>query len=107
MRIDRYPRADVESLGRERGAGPEQVSTAVADLRSRGLIQEISGDGRAAHWGLTVAGCDTLNKLVDARRAYLAELFAEWGPSRREDLAGVLRRLADELVPEAHRGVPA
>jgi EmrB/QacA subfamily drug resistance transporter len=107
VRIDRYPSADVESLGTERGAGPEQVGTAVAELRSRGLIQEISGDGRPAHWGLTATGCDTLNKLVAARRAHLAELFSEWGPSRREELAGVLRRLADELVPEAHRGVPA
>jgi EmrB/QacA subfamily drug resistance transporter len=107
VRIDRYPETDVESLGKERGAGPEEVRIAVADLRSRGLIQEISGKGRAARWGLTATGCDTLNKLAVARRAHLAELFSDWGPSRREELATVLRRLADELVPEVRSRVPA
>ena len=107
VRIDRFPERDVESLGRERGAGPEAVSTAVADLRSRGLIHEVSGDGRGAQWALTGAGCDTLNRLVAARRAHLAELFAEWGPSRREELVTVLRRLTDDLVPEARRSVQA
>jgi EmrB/QacA subfamily drug resistance transporter len=107
VRIERYPETDVESLGKERGAGPEEVRIAVADLRSRGLIQEIQSDGRPPRWGLSPTGCDTLNKLVAARRAHLAELFSDWGPSRREELAGVLRRLADELVPEARSRVPA
>lgn len=100
VRIDRYPDADVQTLGKERGAGPEEVSVAMTDLRSRGLIVERPGDGRTPRWELTFAGCATLNKLVAARRAYLTELFAEWGPSRREELAAVLRRLADELVPD-------
>jgi EmrB/QacA subfamily drug resistance transporter len=107
VRIERYPETDVESLGKERGAGPEEVRIAVADLRSRGLIQEIQSDGRPPRWGLSPTGCDTLNKLVAARRAHLAELFSDWGPSRREELAAVLRRLADELVPEARSRVPA
>jgi hypothetical protein len=34
-------------------------------------------------------------------------MFAEWGPARREEIAAVLHRLADELVPEVKRGVRA
>ena len=103
VRIDRDPAADVVALGKERGAVAEEVDLAVADLQSRGLIGEMSLDRPLGRWCLTDAGRIVLNKLVAARRAHLAELFAEWGPSRREELAAVLRRLADELVPEARR----
>src|SRR5438105_5012 len=102
VRLETHPETDAESLGKSRGAAPEQVRAAVAELSDRGLITETSGGRRGARWNLTAAGCDTLNKLVAARRAHLAELFAEWGPTRREELAAVLRRLADEVVPEVH-----
>jgi EmrB/QacA subfamily drug resistance transporter len=107
VRINRDPEADAESLGRRRGDAPEQVRAAITELRHRGLMIEDCGDGRAPRWRLTPAGCDTLTKLVEARRAHLAELFAEWGPARREEIAAVLHRLADELVPEVQSGVRA
>jgi hypothetical protein len=46
-----------------------------------------------------------LSKLVAARRAHLAEVFAEWDPARREELAAVMRRLAEELVPKVQTPV--
>ena len=50
---------------------------------------------------LTEAGCDIYNRLVTARREHLAELWPEWSPKKREEVAGILRRLARELIPEA------
>ncbi|HZI43107.1 MAG TPA: MFS transporter [Gemmatimonadaceae bacterium] len=99
VRIDGDPNADAESLGRRRGDEPEQVGAAIGELRGRGLIAESMGD-RRRQWQLTPLGYEALAKLVTARRAHLAEMFAEWGPARKEELAAVLRRLADELVPE-------
>src|SRR3954471_9959355 len=100
VRLDTDPGAHPETLGRERGASPDEVHAAMADLQRRGLIVEDPVNGNAARWCLTRAGCALLTKLVAARRAHLAELFADWGPSRREEMAVLLRRLADELVPD-------
>jgi DNA-binding MarR family transcriptional regulator len=50
---------------------------------------------------LTEAGCEIYNRLVVARREHLAELWPEWSPKKREEVAQILRRLARELVPEA------
>jgi hypothetical protein len=50
---------------------------------------------------VTSEGCATLSKIVAARRDHLAGLSAEWEPSRKEeDLTVLLRRLADELIPD-------
>lgn len=100
VRLDTDPAANPEALGRERGASPDEVRGAMADLQDRGLIVEDRGNGTAARWCLTRAGCAILTKLVAARRAHLAELFADWGPSRREEMAALLHRLANELVPD-------
>jgi hypothetical protein len=37
---------------------------------------------------------------VAARREHLAELWPEWSPEKREDVAAILRQLARELIPE-------
>ena len=107
VRLDADPGADPEALGRERGTGPDEVRSAMTDLQRRGLIVEDRADGAAGRWCLTRAGCVQLTKLVAARREHLAELFADWGPSRREELAVLLRRLADELVPDVQTKAPA
>ena len=107
VRLDQHPGAAPEALGRARGAGPEDVRAALGDLRSRGLIVQETGDGKAGQWTLTRAGCEVMTKLVTARRAHLEELFADWGPARREEVAALLRRLADELVPDVQTRVHA
>ena len=100
VRLDVDPAANPETLGRARGAGTEEVRAAMVDLQRRALIVEDRANALAPRWCLTRAGCAVLTKLVAARRAHLAELFADWGPSRREELAVLLHRLADELVPD-------
>jgi EmrB/QacA subfamily drug resistance transporter len=107
VRLDADPAANPEALGRERGAGPDEVHAAMADLERRGLLVHDRADGAAARWSLTRAGCAVLTKLVAARREHLSELFADWGPTRREEMAALLRRLADELVPDVQTKAPA
>ena len=107
VRLDTDPGANPEVLGRERGAGEDEVHAAMAALAQRGLIVEDRADGAGKRWCLTKAGCAVLTKLVAARREHLAELFADWEPSRREELAVLLRRLADELVPDVQTRAPA
>jgi DNA-binding MarR family transcriptional regulator len=100
VRLDEHPGAPPSTLGAR--ADASQIGAGIAELRERGLIADRSGDGGAPGWELTRAGCDTLGKLVAARREHLAELFAEWDPAKRAELAAVMQRLAKELVPEAH-----
>ena len=100
VRLDADPASNPEALGSERGAGPDEVHAAMVDLERRGFIVEDRADGAGKRWCLTRSGCALLTKLIAARREHLAELFADWGPSRREELAQLLHRLADELVPD-------
>jgi DNA-binding MarR family transcriptional regulator len=100
VRLEAQPQASADALGRARGASADDVRAAIGELRDRGYIREHEGDGAGHNWALTQPGCETLTKLVTARRAHLAELFADWGPAKREEIAALMRRLADELVPD-------
>jgi EmrB/QacA subfamily drug resistance transporter len=75
---------------------------ALAELRARALIE-----GSAEAWTVTSAGCDALGALVAARRAHLAEVFREWTPGERHELAALLRRLTPQLVPDARSSAGA
>jgi MFS family permease len=73
-------------------------SAALAELQARGLVVARDG-GTAPHYQPSPEGCAALERLCAARRAHLAELFAEWDPGSREELARLLGRLARDLVP--------
>jgi MFS family permease len=83
------------------GGGGLMVTTqaVVGDIvppRDRGRYQGIFG----AAFGIASIAGPFYNKLVEARREHLAELWPEWSPDKREEVAKILRRLARELVPE-------
>ena len=101
IRLDENPQLDPVALGRTYGVDAAHMQTALADLTGRGLVAEPHGGRRDAARTLTAAGCDVLRRLVAARRERLAELFADWAPAKREEMAAVLRGLARELVPAA------
>jgi DNA-binding MarR family transcriptional regulator len=99
VQIERERNVDVEELGRRGKCELKKVSAATAELLDKSLIE---ADSVADVYRLTGAGCDIYNRLVTARRAHLAELWPEWSPKKREEVAEILRRLARELIPEAN-----
>ncbi|HJP95398.1 MAG TPA: MFS transporter [Pyrinomonadaceae bacterium] len=98
VQIEREPDVDVYELGRRGKCALGLLERARDELVSKSLIQIASASNVYA---LTNAGCDIYNRLVAARRERLAELWPEWSPKKREEVAEILRRLARELVTEA------
>jgi EmrB/QacA subfamily drug resistance transporter len=95
VRIEREKEADVKEIARRGKCSERILRSAVKQLTDPGLIV-----GANDRYGLTEAGCDVYNKLVEARREHLAELWPEWSPEKREEVAKILRHLARELLPE-------
>ena len=98
VQIEREPGVAVNELGRRGKVDAKTLAAAVAELLETPLIAEDSGAGV---YRLTEAGCEIYNRLAATRREHLAELWPEWSPKKREEVAEMLRRLARELIPEA------
>ncbi|HEU4508121.1 MAG TPA: hypothetical protein VFR78_07790 [Pyrinomonadaceae bacterium] len=85
-------------MGRRGKVDAKILKDATAELLHRSLIAA----GPVANvYGLTEAGCEIYNRLAVARREHRAELWPEWSPKKREEVAELLRHLARELIPEA------
>lgn len=97
VQIEREPGIDIHVLGRRGKADPNKLDRSRAELLARSLIAAASAD---EVYTLTGEGCDIYNRLVAARREHLAELWPEWSPKKREEVATILRNLARELIPE-------
>jgi EmrB/QacA subfamily drug resistance transporter len=98
VQIEREPDVHVQELGRRGKCDANKLKSATAELLQESLI---ATDSVADVYRLTEPGCETYNRLVTARREHLAELWPEWSPQKREEVAQILRRLARELIPEA------
>jgi EmrB/QacA subfamily drug resistance transporter len=98
VHIEREPNVDVHEFRRKGKCSLSQLEAATTELLSKSLIEA----GPASDvYKLTSGGCEIYNRLAAARREYLAELWPDWSPQKREDVAEILRRLARELVSEA------
>ena len=101
VQIERERGVSVHQLGRNAKVEASKVETSTTELLNQELIEQRSDNDIYA---LTKEGCAIYNRLAAARREHLAELWPEWSPKKREDVAAILRRLARELVPEtSHR----
>jgi hypothetical protein len=69
----------------------ERLATALGQLREADLV------GADDH--VTPAGAELRERLVAARTEGLRELISEWEPEKHPELDGLVRKLADELVP--------
>ena len=98
VQIERERGVDVNELGRRGKCDAKNLQAAAAELLHKSLI---AAGADADVYRLTEAGCEIYNRLVAARREHLAELWPEWSPKKREEVAEILRRLARELIPEA------
>ena len=98
VQIEREHGVEVNDLGRRGKCEAKKLEAATAELLDGSFI---AAGSVANVYVLTEAGCAIYNRLVAARREHLAELWPEWSPKKREEVAELLRRLARELVPEA------
>jgi hypothetical protein len=78
------------------------MTALLKELEENGLICRADAGGARSHQ-LTSTGCDVLTRLIDARRAHLADLIAEWPTEQREEVAEHLRRISRTLVPDIDR----
>jgi EmrB/QacA subfamily drug resistance transporter len=102
VRLEKEPALDPAALARAHRVESGRIGEALAELSDKGLLVEADSAGRnGAGRALTEEGCRVFNRLVAARRERLAELWPEWAPQKREEVAELIRRLARELVPEA------
>ncbi len=98
VQIERKPGKSIYKLGRRGKLEPAKVQIAKRELLDKSLI---SAAPESDVYRLTSAGCEIYNRLAAARREHLAELWPEWSPEKREDVAEILRSLASELIPES------
>ena len=98
VQIEREPGVAVRELGVKGKCEAPKLESARRELLSKALIKSASASDV---YSLNSGGCDIYNRLAAARREHLAELWPEWSPKKREEVAEILRRLARELVPEA------
>lgn len=99
MSIGRHPDLEPGELGYANAVERPLLLAGLEELRAGGLLSERGVTTERVVHQLTEDGEAALQLLAAARRARLAELFRDWPPERREELAASLRRLANELVP--------
>lgn len=92
VQLEEDPGLELSTRAQKHGIDAGRLEGAAANLRSRGLISPSANV-------LTDAGCGVLERLVDARRAHLVDVLADWGPGR-DEVRARLRRLSHELVPD-------
>jgi EmrB/QacA subfamily drug resistance transporter len=92
---------DAFAIGQANAVDPARVAARIAELRERGYV-----DGPAEAVVLTADGHEVLERLVAARRERLAELLDGWSPEAEADLAGLLSRMARDVVVDHPDGAP-
>jgi EmrB/QacA subfamily drug resistance transporter len=108
VRLRDDPTADIEALCTSYDVPVDVGWNALSELRERGLVLERpEPDGEQGAREVTPDGEQIAERLVAARRAALAELCDGWAPDQNQDLAGLLTRLARELLREAPAREPS
>jgi len=97
VQIEREPDVRIQDFGRKGKVELHKIQSAKTELLEKSLITPAAASDV---YRLNEAGCDIYNRLVTARREHLAELWPEWSPKKREEVAAILRQLARELIPE-------
>jgi DNA-binding MarR family transcriptional regulator len=97
-RLGRHGPATTAELARAEGMRPQSMSTAVATLEERGLVERKAHptDGRQVNIALTEKGAAVRNSAKDLKRAWLAQATAGLDEEERQALAragDILKRL--------------
>jgi EmrB/QacA subfamily drug resistance transporter len=99
VRLEKEPAFDLAEFSKARNIELDRLQAGLAELKDRGLVLEKTSNDGEQTYDLTEAGCETLGRLVTARRAHMEEVLSEWSPERREEVAAMLNRIARELIP--------
>ncbi|HJP85602.1 MAG TPA: MFS transporter [Gemmatimonadaceae bacterium] len=99
VKVEEQPEVSPHDLAYARGINPLSAQAALEELRRRGFVTVPRSDS-TKHSELTSAGCEVLERLVEARRAHLEELAEEWDPTHDNDAANYLRKAVRDLVPD-------
>jgi MFS family permease len=99
VQIEREPSLDLARVASRYRVPSDRVAATEAELKSSGLIT-VAGDGGSGPRKLTGAGRAALTRLIDARRAHLDELLADWPAEQRAAVLEELRRIVRGLVPD-------
>jgi EmrB/QacA subfamily drug resistance transporter len=102
VRLHEDPGGDLEALCESYDVPVDVGWAALSELEDRDLVLERSARaGEAPTREVTPLGEEIVEKLIATRRAALAKLCEGWSPGENVDLAGLLTRLARELLAEA------
>ena len=99
VHIEREPALDLAHLAGRYRVPSDRLVTIESELESSGLMT-VAGDGESGPRRLTDAGRDALTRLIDARRAHLDDLLADWPAEQRPAVLEELRRIVRQLVPD-------
>jgi DNA-binding MarR family transcriptional regulator len=99
VRMQECPDADAHQLARKQGLSPGRADATVAALEERHLIAAHDGPDGRRRYVLTETGCDVYDRLTAVRRERLASLYRDWPPEQRHQVALMLQRIANEIVP--------
>ena len=97
-----------QALGSELGVAPSRLVALIDDLEERGLVErrDQPSDRRSYALYLTSKGKDVLKRIAQVGREHQQALCAALTDTEREQLARLLKRIADEqgLRPGVHPG---
>ena len=100
VRLEEDPAADPSAIGRAHAISAPTIDAAVDQLSSRGLVTvRTMADNGSRRLAVTRAGCEVLGRIIEVRRAHLADAAAEWDTD--EMSAATLHDDERALVPDA------
>ena len=90
----------LSELAQTMNLDPSTVSRHVRQLEAQGLAERSTdpSDARAVMLAPTAAGREILGRLLVARHQMLEKVLAGWPDQERQELARLLKRLADDLT---------
>jgi len=97
-RVEERAEGPPEHLAMRLRVDPQRITAALAELEHRELIERDNG-----WYAPTPAGEEIIARVVAARRERLAARLADWSPEQHEELAGMLQRMARDLLTGAAR----
>jgi DNA-binding MarR family transcriptional regulator len=107
FRIHDRPTRTPDELARQYSIPVDRVTGYLADLTRQGLVVDGRGGpegGTNNQMALSPSGQDRVTRLIEARRAGLAELLADWRPEQHDEITHLVNKLADPGRPDPEDG---